>query len=151
MVFGEMKMEFVTFLEDLVPFFFCLCLWFSALIRFVTVKSIESDFFLPKWREELHITKSLSMLCPELEKRFFTWHLWGFLWDCGAPKIMYKMLHLGIWECVCRKKFRAFHRWLRGSHAPQSVTNSAPQWWSCYPSTKADILALSQRGVWEWV
>lgn len=144
-----MKMEFVTFLEDLVtsppptspPLLLIFCCY-----SIVTGKCTESDFFLSEWREEVHVTKSVSMLCPQLEKRFFTRHLWGCLWVCGAPKIMCKMLYSGIWECVCGKTFPSFHRWLRGDCGPKNVTNFPLQCLSCYLSTRAEVW-LQVKGV----
>lgn len=61
MVFGEMKMEFVTFLEDVVPPPNPASDFLGS-YSIVTVKSIESDFFLSEQREEVQAAKLLKGL-----------------------------------------------------------------------------------------
>lgn len=61
-------MEFVTFQEDVVPFFSLPLMFCSYSI--VTVKSIENDF-LCEWRDEMQITKPLKVVSvSELEMGF---------------------------------------------------------------------------------
>ena len=68
MVFGEIKVEFVTFWEDVV-FFPPSPLMKSCSYSAVTVKSIEGDFsLLCQWRGEKQVTKPLRVLPASLAR-----------------------------------------------------------------------------------
>lgn len=116
MVSGEMKMEFVTFSEDIFPPPPppTLPLIFWALIQLRQWNLLKVTFSCLHG-EKRHRLPSLwrCCLCLGLEKRFFTHHPWEFLWVCGGPEITHKM-HLEIWGCVCGKRFPSFNYWVRG-------------------------------------